>query len=81
MRIFFFSAEEDKKEEMLEKFHNFQKKAEVYYIYHSIQRYTVSVSKLYSQFFQIVFFKRFSDMQLYIRQTGFVQVLKVLESP
>ena len=26
---------------MLQKFHDFQRKAEMYYVYHSIQRYTV----------------------------------------
>ncbi|XP_069142693.1 intraflagellar transport protein 122 homolog isoform X2 [Argopecten irradians] len=30
----------DKKEEMLNKFHDYQRKADMYYAYHSIQRYT-----------------------------------------
>ena len=38
------SEKEEKREEMLLKFHDFQRKAEMYYIYHSIQRYTVSNS-------------------------------------
>lgn len=40
------SAENDKGEpdyEMLDKFHDYQEKAEIYHLYHSIQRYTVSV--------------------------------------
>ena len=32
----------EKKAEMLEKFHDYQRRAEMYYVYHSIQRYTVS---------------------------------------
>ncbi|XP_022096034.1 intraflagellar transport protein 122 homolog isoform X1 [Acanthaster planci] len=33
-------AEDSKQEDMLAKFHEFQSKAEMYYVYHSIQRYT-----------------------------------------
>ena len=41
--VFFFSAAEpEKSKQMLTKFHDFQRKAEMYYVYHSIQRYTVS---------------------------------------
>lgn len=32
--------EPDKREEMLEKFHDYQRRADMYYAYHSIQRYT-----------------------------------------
>lgn len=41
----FFSAsdEPEKEKQMLSKFHDFQRKAEMYYVYHSIQRYTVSL--------------------------------------
>lgn len=41
---FVFSDESDKMEEMLPKFYDFQRKADMYYAYHSIQRYTVSES-------------------------------------
>ncbi len=38
----FLSTENSEKaQEMLQKFHDFQRKAEMYYVYHSIQRYTV----------------------------------------
>lgn len=36
--------EPDKREEMLEKFHDYQRRADMYFAYHSIQRYTVSLS-------------------------------------
>ena len=36
------SDEPDKIEEMLPKFYDYQRKADMYYAYHSIQRYTVS---------------------------------------
>lgn len=31
-----------KQQDLLKKFHDYQRKAEVYYVYHVIQRYTVS---------------------------------------
>ncbi|ELU12491.1 hypothetical protein CAPTEDRAFT_164190 [Capitella teleta] len=34
------SDEPEKEKQMLSKFHDFQRKAEMYYVYHSIQRYT-----------------------------------------
>ena len=37
------SDEPDKIEEMLPKFYDYQRKADMYYAYHSIQRYTVSL--------------------------------------
>ena len=40
--VSFASEKPDKRKEMLDKFHDFQRKAEMYYVYHSIQRYTVS---------------------------------------
>ena len=39
---FLLADEPDKIEEMLPKFYDFQRKADMYYAYHSIQRYTVS---------------------------------------
>ena len=43
MKHFFPTAEDsEKREEMLAKFQDFQRKADMYYAYHSIQRYTVS---------------------------------------
>ncbi len=38
------SEDAEKKDEMLGKFQDFQKKAAMYYAYHSIQRYTVRLS-------------------------------------
>lgn len=38
------TEDSDKREEMLAKFQDFQRKADMYYAYHSIQRYTVSVA-------------------------------------
>ena len=35
------TEEPNKEKEMLEKFRDFQQKAEMYYVYHAIQRYTV----------------------------------------
>ena len=35
------SENKEKEDEMLQKFQDFQRKAEMYYVYHSIQRYTV----------------------------------------
>jgi len=39
------SDEPDKIEEMLPKFYDFQRKADMYYAYHSIQRYTVCTAR------------------------------------
>lgn len=36
------SDDAEKREDMLQKFHDFQRKADMYYAYHSIHRYTVS---------------------------------------
>ena len=36
------NAQGEPDNEMLEKFHDYQEKAEIYHLYHSIQRYTVS---------------------------------------
>ena len=40
--VFFLliTADESKRQDMVSKFTEFQSKAEVYYVYHSIQRYT-----------------------------------------
>jgi hypothetical protein len=38
------TEDSDKREEMLAKFQDFQRKADMYYAYHSIQRYTVSLA-------------------------------------
>ena len=40
--IFSTSANAEKRTDMLQKYQDFQQKAEMYYVYHSIQRYTVS---------------------------------------
>lgn len=40
-----FTEDLEKREEMLAKFQDFQRKSDMYYAYHSIQRYTVSFSK------------------------------------
>ena len=37
-----FLEDSNKETEMLKKFRDFQQKAEMYYVYHAIQRYTVS---------------------------------------
>ena len=39
--LFLLAENKEKEDEMLQKFHDFQRKAEMYYVYHSIQRYTV----------------------------------------
>lgn len=39
-----FTEDLEKREEMLAKFQDFQRKSDMYYAYHSIQRYTVSLS-------------------------------------
>ena len=36
------NAQAESDYEMLDKFHEYQEKAEIYHLYHSIQRYTVS---------------------------------------
>jgi len=41
-----FSGNPEKRQDMLEKFRSNQKLAEIYYVYHSIQRYTVSGESL-----------------------------------
>lgn len=53
---------------MLEKFHNYQKKAEIYYIYHSIQRYTVG---FLIKVFAPVIFKPMEFWYLYLTQSYF----------
>ena len=42
----FIVGKQEKEEEMLRKFYDYQRKAELYYVYHSIQRYTVSSTTL-----------------------------------
>ncbi len=46
----FFAENSEKAEEMLKKFSDFQRKAEMYYVYHSIQRYTVSAEDTFVPF-------------------------------
>lgn len=41
VKILVFTGEPDMK--MLEMFHEYQEKAEIYYLYHSIHRYTVNI--------------------------------------
>ena len=41
--MFLLAENKEKEDEMLLKFHDFQRKAEMYYVYHSIQRYTVGL--------------------------------------
>ena len=46
MKFCLISEDETKRDEMLKKFRDYQRKAEMYYVYHSIQRYTVSYTIL-----------------------------------
>lgn len=39
--VIYFIDNEEKREEMLKKFHSFQHLAELYHVYHSIHRYMV----------------------------------------
>ena len=44
------NAQGEPDNEMLDKFHEYQEKAEIYHLYHSIQRYTVSYTENVSAF-------------------------------
>lgn len=49
---------EDKRDEMLEKFERFQRLAELYYVYRSIQRYTVRMYYFVNVNLSLIFYNQ-----------------------
>ena len=43
VKLIFISEDEKKKTDMLKKFSDFQRKADMYFVYHSIQRFMVGL--------------------------------------